>query len=212
MWFFPVCSSKFVEAGVWDGVVSRELREDSSDIDSEGVAWPLTVDGAPCFQNSVEDSRSMKCQILLSTLTGHGSPICIPRFAFADMSTEQATKLFATHDSFIKNLKSTALYTFLTNLDTVRIEHFPNGSTLKRTTREWASSINTEDGLPAQCDVVNGGLDQKAHFLYPAQNETIALRALEEYRKRLNPFKEREARFRATIGPPLTITDFYQKL
>ena len=115
------------------------------------------------------------------------------------MTTEQATKLFDTHDSYIKNLKSIALFKFLTNLDTVRIGHFPNGNPLKRTTREWASSIKTANNKSAQCDVVNGGLDQKAYLLFPAQNETIAHNALAEYRRRISPFNEGEARFRATI-------------
>ena len=62
------------------------------------------------------------------------------------------------------------------------------------------------DNKSAQCDVVNGGFNQKAYLLFPAQNETIAHNALAEYRRRISPFKEREARFRETIGPPLLIS------
>ena len=83
------------------------------------------------------------------------------------MTTEQATKLFETHDQFIKALKSAPLSPFLSNLDTVRTEQFPNGETLKRSTRDWALSIKTAGDDPgfAHCDVVNGGFDQKAYLL-----------------------------------------------
>jgi hypothetical protein len=44
-------------------------------------------------------------QILLTALTGHCSPVYIPRYAFADMTIKQVTKLFETHDQFIESLK-----------------------------------------------------------------------------------------------------------
>jgi uncharacterized protein YpiB (UPF0302 family) len=122
------------------------------------------------------------------------------------MNSKQATKLFATHDSCIKNLKPIPLFNFLNNLDTVCIEYFPNGQTLKRTTCKWVYNINTDDGKYAQCNVVNGRvLDQKAYLLSPVQHESTARKAfLDDYEKRISPFKEREARFREIIGPPLT--------
>ena len=146
-------------------------------------------------------------QILLTAFTGNCSPIYIPRFAFADMTTEQATKLFETHDQFIKALKSAPLFPLLSNLDTIRTEKFPNGEILKRSTRDWALSIKTEGDNPvfAHGDVVNGGLDQKAYLLFPGKHEALALKALAAYKRRIRPFQEREARFRETIGPPLTI-------
>ncbi|KAI2490282.1 hypothetical protein MHU86_24303 [Fragilaria crotonensis] len=127
-------------------------------------------------------------QALLTVLTGYRSPVYIPRFAFADMSTEQATKLFETHDQYIKALRSISLFPMLTNLDTLRTEHFPDGNTLVRSTRDWATSIMSIDGTEsAKCDVVNGGLDQKAYLLFPPQFEEAARLAFEEYRRRIFP-------------------------
>ncbi|KAI2499782.1 hypothetical protein MHU86_14725 [Fragilaria crotonensis] len=145
-------------------------------------------------------------QALLTVLTGYRSPVYIPRFAFADMSTEQATKLFETHDQYIKALRSISLFPMLTNLDTLRTEHFPDGNTLVRSTRDWATSIMSIDGTEsAKCDVVNGGLDQKAYLLFPPQFEEAARLAFEEYRRRIFPFTQREARFRDSVGPPNVI-------
>jgi hypothetical protein len=144
-------------------------------------------------------------QILLTALTGNGSPIYIPRFAFADMTREKVIKLFETHDQYIKALKFIPLYPRLTNLDTLRIEHLEDGKTVKRSTREWASSIKLADGTDAKCDVVNGGLDQKAYLLFPGKHEEAVKKAWDEYKQRVFPFNEREARYRENIGPPLTI-------
>ena len=145
-------------------------------------------------------------QALLTVLTGYRSPVYIPRFAFADMSPDQAIKLFETHDQYIKSLRSISLFPMPTNLDTLRTEHFPDGNTLERSTREWATGIMSIDGTEsAKCDVVNGGLDQKAYLLVSPKFEEAARHALEEYRRRIFPFTLREARFRDSIGPPTVI-------
>lgn len=145
-------------------------------------------------------------QALLNVLTGYRSPVYIPRFAFADMSPAQATKLFETHDQYIKALRSISLFPMLTNLDTLRTEHFPDGNTLVRSTRDWATSIMSSDGTEsAKCDVVNGGIDQKAYLLFPPQFEAAAQTAFEDYRRRIFPFTQREARFRDSVGPPQVI-------
>ncbi|KAI2489105.1 hypothetical protein MHU86_25494 [Fragilaria crotonensis] len=117
------------------------------------------------------------------------------------MSTEQATKLFETHDQYIKALRSISLFPMLTNLDTLRTEHFPDGNTLVRSTRDWATSIMSIDGTEsAKCDVVNGGLDQKAYLLFPPQFEEAARLAFEEYRRRIFPFTQREAHHRIALS------------
>ena len=54
----------------------------------------------------------------------------------------------------------------------------------------------------AQCDVVNGGTDQLAYLLFTPPHLEAATLALEAYRKRLYPFKQREAQFRDNVGPP----------
>lgn len=84
-------------------------------------------------------------QALLTVLTGYRSPVYIPRFDFADMTTDQAIKLFETHDRYIKSLRSISLSPMITNLDTKRTEHFPDGNTLERSTRDWATSITSID-------------------------------------------------------------------
>lgn len=152
-------------------------------------------------------------QILLTVLTGYRSPVYIPRFAFADMSTDQAIKLFETHDQFIKSLRSIALFPLLNNLDITRIEHFPDGNTLERSTRDWATGIMSIDGTEsAKCDVVNGGLDQRAYLLVPPQFEEAARLALDDYRRRIFPFTQREARFRESVGPPTVIHVVKEKI
>ena len=83
-------------------------------------------------------------------------------------------------------------------------EYHPDCSVLERTTREWARSIkNLEGNALAQCDLVNGGgLDQLSYLLFPPQHTEAANNALNEYRKRLYPFSQREEKFRERVGPP----------
>ncbi len=145
-------------------------------------------------------------QVLIANLTGDRSPVYIPRFAFADMTKEQAGKLFETHDTYIKSLKGIPLFPMFANLDTIRTEYQDDGSTIERTLREWSKTVTLSDGKTyIPCDVVNGGFDQKAYLLVPPQYEQAAIEALETYRRKVFPFTQREARFRADIGPPSVI-------
>jgi hypothetical protein len=66
-------------------------------------------------------------------------------------------------------------------------------------------SIKMADGTNAKCDVVNGGLDQKGYLLFPGKHEEAVRKAWDEYKQRVFPFTEREARYRENIGPPLII-------
>ena len=93
----------------------------------------------------------------------------------------------------------------LSNLDLPRKEHNSDGTSIERTTREWARNIVPSDGTYAHFDVVNGGTDQKCYLRFPPHHQEVANGALEEYRKRHYPFTQREARFRSDIGPPPTI-------
>jgi hypothetical protein len=91
----------------------------------------------------------------------------------------------------------------LSNLDRVRKEHNPDGTVIERTTREWARSIKNNDGNTyAQRDVVNGGEDQRCYLLFPPKDKEVAQQALDDYRRRLYPFTQREAKFREDVGPP----------
>jgi hypothetical protein len=137
---------------------------------------------------------------LATILTGDRSALYIPRFVFSKMSAEDASELFQTHDKHVKSLRWLPLSPMLSNLDRIRKEYNADGTFLERTTRDWARTIKATDGNYAQCDVVNGGTDQKCYLLFPPQHQATANVALEEY-----PFTQREARFRSDIGPPPTI-------
>jgi hypothetical protein len=118
------------------------------------------------------------------------------------MPTEEVTAMFQTHDAYVKALNWLPLSPLLSNLDKPRLEHHPDGSTVERTTREWARNIKTLDGKNfARCDVVNGGSDQLAYLLFPPSSGEAANSALEQYRKLINPFKHREARYSEKVGP-----------
>jgi hypothetical protein len=145
-------------------------------------------------------------QALLTILDGSGAGVYIPRFAFASMSTEKAIKLFENHDSYTKALRFIPLSPLINNLDTLCVEHFPDGTTMERTVRDWASTILSTDGTESvHCDVVNGGYDQKSYLLMAPQYESAVTVAFEEYRRRVFSFRQREERFRESIGPPLPV-------
>ena len=142
-------------------------------------------------------------EALATILTGDGSALYMPRFVFSQMADGEARALFETHDAHVKSLRWLSLSPLVTNLDTTRKEYQPDGTVIERSTRAWARSIKTLDGKEsARCDVVNGGSDQLAYLLFTPPQFKAANDALDAYRKRLYPFKQREAQFRASIGPP----------
>jgi hypothetical protein len=140
---------------------------------------------------------------LLNILDGKTAGVYVPRFAFATMTPTEVIDIFAKHDNYVKTQKMIPLSPFITNLDTLRLEH--GEKTIERTTRKWASTLKLEDGSNAKCDVVNGGFDQREYLLVPPQNESVAKKAFESYKSRVFPFSQREARFRDNIGPPEVI-------
>ena len=141
-------------------------------------------------------------EALMSILTGNNSPVFIPRSALIQMPVPEVTELFQTHDNYVKSLQWLPLSPLLSNLDKPRNETYPDGSIIERTTREWARNIKTIDGKEyARCDVVNGGTDQLSYLLFPPQSGAAANAALEQYRKLINPFKQREERYREKVGP-----------
>ena len=105
-------------------------------------------------------------EALATILTGVQSALFIPRFVFERLSAEEASTLFASHDSYVKALNWLPLSPLLSNLDRVRKEHNADGTVTERSTRDWARNIRTLDGSEyAQCDVVNGGTDQLCYLL-----------------------------------------------
>jgi hypothetical protein len=79
--------------------------------------------------------------------------------------------------------------------------------------RDWAANIMSTDGSePAHCDVVNGGFDQKAYLLMAPQHEAAVKASFEAYRSRVFPFRQREERFRDSIGPPPSVIQVDSKI
>ena len=153
-------------------------------------------------------------QALLNFLDGSKIGVYLPRFAFESMSTEQIQTVFAKHDAYVKSLRMIPLAPFITNIDTLRSEHFPNGTTKERSTREWCLSLTEVDSTTSiKCDVVNGGYDQKAYMLVPPQHYERVLSEFSDYKGRVFPFRQREERFRSSIGrPPAVIEITRQKI
>jgi hypothetical protein len=139
----------------------------------------------------------------MSVLTGDHLPVFIPRSALTHMSDDEVIKLRRTHDSYVKALPWLPLSPLLSNLDIPRIEHYPDGSIVKRTTGEWARNIKHLDGKEfAKCDVVNGGADQLLYLVFPPKSGPAAYAAVEQYRKSINPpYQQGEARYRQKVGP-----------
>ena len=84
------------------------------------------------------------------------------------MSQTEIQECFLKHDAYIKILRSITLLVALTNLDLIRTECFESGEVLEQTTRAWAASLLSLDGLTsARCDAVKEGADRKAYLLAP---------------------------------------------
>ena len=93
---------------------------------------------------------------LSSILTGKGSAAFLPRVVLGSLTKEQIAKYFIAHSNYVKSLRTICLSPMVTNLDTMREEFFDNGDVLKRTTREWASSmVLPSTGALARCDIMN---------------------------------------------------------
>ena len=140
-------------------------------------------------------------------LTGDNCAVFLPRIVLGKLSNDQLTKYFNTHADYVKSLKPISLAPFVTNLDTVREEFYPNGEVLKRTTRDWATSIAVPStGASARCDIVNGGSDNLATLLVPRHVFAEVQAEVSKYKLRINPLSRREARFLDNIpGLPAVI-------
>ena len=123
-------------------------------------------------------------ELLATILTGTQLALYIPRFVFEKMSDAEASSLFESHDSYVKALNWLPLFPLLSNLDRIRKEYnTTDGTVTECTTCESARSIKTIDGNAyAQCDVVNGGTDQRCYLLFPPNDKEAAQQALEAYR------------------------------
>lgn len=85
------------------------------------------------------------------------------------------------HQSYVRSLKM-----IITHLDIARVEQMPDGSTLERSTRDWAMQHTLADGITnAQCDIVNGSSDHNAYLLVPTPHYDDIKEAFKAYQLRL---------------------------
>ena len=139
------------------------------------------------------------CQALLKLLTGQGTALFLPRYAFSTMTNVQVENQFLFHEKWLRSLKASPMAPLVFHLDQQRIEYCDDGSIIERSAREWAATLTYPDGTPALCDVVNGTRDKKAYFLTPAPFDLQGQKHLKQYRSRLSPPSHREARFRDSV-------------
>ena len=139
-------------------------------------------------------------------LTGTGGAIFLPRVVLGSLTNAQISKYFTAHANYVKSLRPICLAPRITNLDTIREEYFENGEVLRRSTREWATTLSLQNDEPARCDIVNGGKDQVANLLVPSHIFSEVIELYAAYKMRLNPLERREARFRDELpGLPAEI-------
>ena len=138
-----------------------------------------------CGENDVNELS----ECLATLLSGEKTSIFLPRYTFAKMSPSQVDELFQMHDSYVKSLHHLSLAPLVTNLDLLRTEYFPDGTTVERSTREWALSLRLADGkTSAQCDIVNGIKNKQSAFLMvPAAFAADIKSQVQQYRERLRP-------------------------
>ena len=141
------------------------------------------------------------CQSLLQCLTGRGTALFLPRYAFSTMSDSQITQHFQFHEKWLKSLSPISLAPAVHHLDQPRMEYCEDGTIIERSVREWVSSLKRADGTtPALCDVVNGTSDRKAYLVVPRHYLEEANKHWRQYRLRLSPPRHREARYRDSVS------------
>ena len=133
---------------------------------------------------------------LSAVLNGNGSAAFLPRVVLSNLTRDQIAKYFLAHSNYVKSLRSICLSPMVTNLDTIREEFFENGDVLKRSTRDWATSLTiARTGEKARCDIVNGGKNHIVNLLAPRHVYNEVLEEVSKYKLRINPLEKREARF-----------------
>ena len=140
------------------------------------------------------------CQALSTFLTGRQTAgVFLPRYTFAKMNPDEIKRHFIMHEKYIKSLHQVSLSPLVTALDKIRVEYRADGTTIERTTREWALSLTLPDGTSAQCDVGTGGSDKNTYLLIPAAFATVIKPLAKLYKESIQKVSKREARYRETI-------------
>ncbi|KAI2503533.1 hypothetical protein MHU86_10915 [Fragilaria crotonensis] len=147
-----------------------------------------------CGEKQVTDL----CQELSTILNGQNTAVFLPRYTFANMTNDQIDNHFKMHETYIRALQPISLAPLVTTLDLKRVEYFPDGTTIERSTRDWVLSLRREDGdTHAQCDVVNGVKNVRtAYVMAPAAYVSEIRAMVAKYKERLRPIARREAKYR----------------
>ena len=95
------------------------------------------------------------------------------------METEEVDAVFQTHADFVTNIRSLSLSPVVQNLDGLRTEYRKKGNTM-RTTWAWPKTLTDAEGNSLQCDTENGGNNQRAQLLVPADKLNMAWQLLHE--------------------------------
>jgi hypothetical protein len=101
------------------------------------------------------------------------------------MTTEEASGLFDTHKQFNASIQRLPLFPQVINIDRNRTETNPEGITIERSTRDWATGLRSDKGQLLQCDAENGGKDKKAYLLVPTAYLAQVKTEYEKYKHRL---------------------------
>ena len=136
-------------------------------------------------------------QALSQFLTGQNTAVYIPRFALVNMPPDKIKSHFAMHSKYVDSLHQYPLALFVSSIDKIRTEYYADGSTIDRSTREWALSLTLSDGIThAQCDVEYGKGSKNPFLLVPKIFAKEAKAALTAYKLSIRSVTHREARLR----------------
>jgi hypothetical protein len=140
------------------------------------------------------------CQALSTLLTGRQTAgVFLPRYTFATMNPDEIKSHFIMHEKYINSLHQVSLAPLVTALDKIRVEYRSDGTTIERTTREWALSLTLPDGTSAQCDVGTGGSNKNAYLLIPAAYAAVIKPLAKAYKESIQTVSKREARYRENL-------------
>ena len=133
-------------------------------------------------------------EILSTFLDGTETSVFLGRLLISKMATDEVDAVFQTHVDFITSIRCLSLSPVIHNLDRVRAEYRKEGNIL-RTAWMWAKTLIEKDGNNLKCDAENGGDNQRARLLVPANKLYVARQAIIAYKESVSPFSVRENNF-----------------
>ena len=127
-------------------------------------------------------------EIFCQTLNGQGDSkeIFIAKLGLgvSKISQETLTSLYGKHHSFVRDSVHLQ-FKMARNIDSIRTEHFDDGTTCERSLRNWARSLTLDDQHQG-IDLVNGASDGLAVLIAPGDvadfaKEQLRLSKLRQY-------------------------------